>query len=104
MGKIIVMFLAGVACMSAASCGMVRSVVFTPSQVESIRRGMTKEEVLAITKTAPDYKRFSKDREQWEFHRYVNSNNTAIIIDFHRGIVDELNTLPLPPKPSGRDW
>lgn len=55
-----------------------------------IERGQTKQEVNAIMKTSPDYRRFMEDGlEQWEYHTNlaIDGDYDVILISFRDGKV-----------------
>ncbi|MDY3943131.1 MAG: hypothetical protein SOY99_02735 [Alloprevotella sp.] len=63
--------------------------------ISKISYGMTPKEVEHLLDGRPDYRRFDRDNEQWEYHW----TRTIIVIDFENGRVVRLNTFPKPPAP-----
>ncbi len=88
--KIISLLLISFLCVSCSSLGFV-----TSRSLQNIQNGMTPQEVNAVMKGSPDYRRFVSGREQWEYRRY-NTNNERIIvlINFYDGHVVGLDSFP----------
>ncbi len=62
-----------------------------------IHQGQTPEEVHAIMKCQPDYRRFTEDGlEQWEyrFNQQQNGDCDVVLISFRNGRVASMETFP----------
>ncbi|MBQ9668863.1 MAG: outer membrane protein assembly factor BamE [Prevotella sp.] len=73
-----------------SACGTLMSTMSERSA--RIEQGMTKDEVQkALGK--PDYRRFDRDREQWEYRQHLlNGDHDVMLVDFEDGRVVSLDS------------
>ena len=78
----------------SSSCSIMNSI--TNNQLMNIQKGMTPEQVTAVLKRAPDYRRFDNGAEEWEYRGYKGNEYSALIVWFVDGRVDGMDSFKIP--------
>lgn len=71
-----------------------------PDALRSVQKGMSKQEVTNLL-GEPQFRRFDRDLDEWEFSKYVaGSGNTTIIVSFEDDKVVAMDSFATPYHPA----
>lgn len=90
-GKTAVIFMS---LMGLGACSM-GTYVQSKHILDEIHPGMTYEQVSNIM-GKPDYRRFNREHEEWEYRKWLSGSNAIVIVGFEEGRVTSMDSFENP--------
>lgn len=81
--------------MGLTACG---TLVQSKQVLNQVHPGMTTEEVSRIL-GEPDYRRFNRNVEEWEYHKWLSGSDAVVIVCFEGGGVVSMDSFERPQAP-----
>lgn len=88
------MIIAAIFLMGWSACS-VRTFVQSKQVLNQVHAGMTTEEVSRIL-GQPDYRRFNRDMEEWEYRKWLSGSDAVVIVSFEDGRVISMDSFERP--------
>lgn len=88
------MIIAAIFLMGWSACS-VGTFVQSKQVLNQVHAGMTTEEVSRIL-GQPDYRRFNRDMEEWEYRKWLSGSDAVVIVSFEDGRVISMDSFERP--------